>query len=106
MAASGGQFDSFGKKAVNSLLESKGVVPLGLPDDKFLPPEPNVPSPAPPGSLVFAHYKVSTCLCAEDLEIHVLHSTLHLSVHLPRLEPPMGRLVYLSVSKQQGRLNF
>jgi hypothetical protein len=60
MAASGGNFDSFGKKAVNSLLESKGVVPLGLPDDTFLPPEPNVPSPAPPGSLVFACYKVAT----------------------------------------------
>ena len=47
MAASGGHFDSFGKKAVDSLLESKGVVPLGLPDTTFHPPEPNVPSPAP-----------------------------------------------------------
>jgi hypothetical protein len=103
MAASGGHFDSFGKKAVDSLLESKGVVPLGLPDTIFHQPEPNVPSPAPPGSLLFARYKVATCLCAEDLEIHVLHSTLHLSVHLPRLDPPMSRMMYQDVSEVQGR---
>jgi hypothetical protein len=97
MAASGGDSDFVQKKAVDSLLESKGVVPLGLPDATFYPPKPNVLSPAPPGSLVFARYKVATCLCAEDLEIHVLHSTLNFSVYLPSLEPSMSRLMYLTI---------
>jgi hypothetical protein len=58
--------------------------------------QPNVLSLAPPGSLLFAHYKVDTCLDAEDLAIHVLNSTLHLLVNLHHLEPPMSieRLMY------------
>jgi hypothetical protein len=99
MAASGGHYDSFGPLAADSLLESKGGVPLGTPMPDMVAHH-NTLGPAPPGSLVYVRYKVATCLDASNLELHVLHSVLHLSVHLPRPEMPVSNT---SEGKPEGK---
>ena len=72
-----GHKDTFGSKAVDSLVENKLVCPFGLPENSCPEPGNITLGIVPPGAFAYPRYKVSTCLSSEHLEMHVLHNVMH-----------------------------